>query len=58
MGSLFSKSTQNPNMGVWNGQKYTNTAMEEREEYIGGKNKKNNTRKNKTQKQKSFRRKK
>jgi hypothetical protein len=58
MFSMFSKPTQNPNMGVWNGSKFTNPAMEEREEYIGGKNKKNNTRKNKTQKQKSFRRKK
>ena len=56
--SMFSKPKQNPNMGVWNGYKYTNPAMEEREEYIGGKNKKNNTRKNKVQKQKSFRRKK
>ncbi len=47
-------------MGVWNGNKYTNSAMEEREEYIGGKNKtmKNKIKKTKIRKQKSIRRKK
>lgn len=36
--SMFSKLKQNPNMGVWNGHKFTNPAMEEREEYFGGNN--------------------
>lgn len=58
--SMFSKPTQNSNMGVWNGNKYTNSSMEEREEYIGGKNKtmKNKIKKTKFRKQKSIRRKK
>jgi hypothetical protein len=61
MFSMFSKPDPNPNKGVWNGHKYTNASMAEREEYFGGNNKTNktnNTRKNKVQKQKSFRRKK
>jgi hypothetical protein len=56
--SMFSKPPPNPNVGIWNGEKYTNAAMEEREEYFGGKNKTSKTRKNKILRKKSFKRKK
>jgi hypothetical protein len=57
---MFSKPTQNPNMGVWNGSEYSNSNMRERNEYIGGNSKtmKNKTKKTKMRKQKSIRRKK
>uniref|UniRef100_A0A6C0IGZ1 Uncharacterized protein n=1 Tax=viral metagenome TaxID=1070528 RepID=A0A6C0IGZ1_9ZZZZ len=51
--SMFSKPTQNPNMGIWNGNEYSNTNMRERNEMIGGKNK---TKKIKSRNQKSIRR--
>ena len=56
--SMFSKPKQTPNMGVWNGYKFTNHDMEDREEYFGGKNKTNKTKKIRFKKQKSFKRKK